>query len=181
MSRIRLAHRLEQIEASVRTKETTIKEELAAIRSELQSDSIQSAKADFLKLKVEQFDKQYDALLAEKSKQVNLLKDDLRNSLERMRGLLAYGIANGGLNPDASLLFDSLGDVLDAKSDSDRQSAEKAVFLTLEHGRFAAKLLARFESIRDPELASAFYRKHQTAIQSAFSARHQKQLEQSGK
>ena len=47
----------------------------------------------------------------------------------RSHGLLAYGMATGGLSRDAELLFNTRGDFLQAGSDSDRASHEKAVNL----------------------------------------------------
>ena len=97
-----------------------------------------------------------------------------------MHGLLAYGVATGGLSSDATLLFNTLGDFLEAKSDGDRVSAQKAVDLILQHGNLGDRndeagpddrILAEFESISDPEERSRFYQRHRAELMKAHDVR----------
>ncbi len=120
-------------------------------------------------------------VLAAKDNLIALLDEDLRGGYEKMRGLLSYGIAMGAASPDVALLFDSLGDYLDARSDSDRKAASKAVSLCLKHGNFGEdddsdagdEILTQFEAISDPEEASAFHKKHRAAILVGYESRKQ--------
>jgi hypothetical protein len=137
-------------------------------------------KRDFLKLRVEALETEAEQFRAQQQKQLSLLEKDLHEKYSRTHGLLAYGIATGGLSPDATLLYDTLGDFLASKSDSDRASAQRAVNLILDHGNLGPKddeagpddaILRQFEEIEDPERRSAFFRKHRDAIQRAFDAR----------
>jgi hypothetical protein len=112
---------------------------------------------------------------------IALYNEDLRAGFEKMRGLLNYGIAMGRTSPDSRLLFDSLGDYLEAKSESDRKAAHKAINLCLEHGNLDPKeeetvtvdddVLRRFAAISDPERRTAFYNKNSAEILRGFEAR----------
>jgi hypothetical protein len=82
--------------------------------------------------------------------------------------------------PDVQLLFDSLGDVLAAKTGSDRAAAQRAVNLIFAHGNLGPKgdetgpddaILRQFEAITDDERRTAFYSKHKKEILAAFEAR----------
>ena len=131
-------------------------------------------KAKFIDLKIGALEKAYDEVASAQDERITLLNGELREKFQRMHGLLAYGIASGGLNPDAALLFGSLTDFLGAKDEGDRQAAEKAAFLCLEHGSFGRtsnepSILAEFEAITDPEQRSRFHRKHRTEILKALN------------
>ena len=87
-----------------------------------------------------------------------------------MHGLLNYGLATGGLGPTPGLLFNELSDFLAAKTEGDRDSAERAVNLILAHGNVFGdkeqttddindRVLTQFEAITDPEECSRFYSK----------------------
>jgi hypothetical protein len=90
-------------------------------------------------------------------------------------------MTTGGLSPDAALLFNTPGDLLGAKTEGDRASANKAVSLILEHGNIFGKeeetvaydceVLRRFEAISDPEQRSAFYNRNRDEVHRAFEAR----------
>jgi hypothetical protein len=74
-----------------------------------------------------------------------------------------------------------MGDLLAAKTEGDRTSANKAVSLILEHGNIFGKaeetgayddeVLMRFEAISDPEQRTAFFNKNRDEIHRAFEAR----------
>lgn len=85
------------------------------------------AKKPFLQMKLAALENAADELIAAQTKLRDLLNEDLRDYFQKMRGLLAYSIACGRTNPDCKLLFDSLGDYLEAESESDRKAAHKAV------------------------------------------------------
>jgi hypothetical protein len=93
-------------------------------------------KKSFLKMKLEAVENAHAEVLAAKDKLIALYNEEMRDHFQKMRGLRAYGIACGRTNPDCQLPFHSLGDYLEAKSDSDRKAAQKAVNLCLAHGNF---------------------------------------------
>jgi hypothetical protein len=137
-------------------------------------------KVEFLKMRTSAVESAGNEVVAAQKTLLGLYDQDLRDHYQKMRGLLSYGIATGRTNPDCNLLFDSLGDYLEAKSESDRVAAQKAVNLCLEHGNLGDKndetgagdeVLRRFESIEDPEQRSAFFKKHRDEIHRAFEAR----------
>ena len=184
---LRLQSDIEQSDAAILDKANSLKRGCASFRKELRkakackNPTERAEKQKFLEVKLQALEKEHEQFLGEQSRQINLLKKDLHEKQERMRGLLAYGLATGGLCPDATLLFNTLGDLLGAKTEGDRASANKAVNLILEHGNIFGKeedtgayddeALRRFESLSDSEQRSAFYNKNRDAIHRAFEAR----------
>jgi hypothetical protein len=191
MSRnIRLLHEISQHECLLRDKEATLAKENAEIQAAIQelkasakggkiTAKLQS-KLDYLSLRAEAYEKQCNDLISEKDKHLDLVNKDLRGTFERMHGLLAYGITNGGVSKDCELLFGSLGDFLGAKTDSDRRSAEKAINLCLEHGSLGKeaepaddenqRILNRFNQMPDGEERTAFFLKHRIKRAAAHDA-----------
>jgi hypothetical protein len=139
----------------------------------------------YLQMKVEAVETAYDEVLAIKDDIVALkceeLDEEQRGAFERMRGLLSYGIATGQTNPDCRLLYDSLGDYLDAKTDGDRRAAHRAIDLIFQHGNLGDRrdkvagadeeITRQFESMEAGESRSAFYNEHVDAIRRAYDAR----------
>ena len=82
-----------------------------------------------------------------------------------MHGLLAYGLANGGLGAEARVLHASLDDFRNVKTEADRNAAERSVNLCLKHGSLTkvskpdTAILDEYERL-ESEDASAFHRKH---------------------
>lgn len=193
-----IRHRIEQAEALVAEKQAAYDREKASMDKEISSTErlLKTAKrggkpvdykgkTEFLRIKGAAANKAGDEVIAAQNTLLALYDEDLRNYYQKMRGLLSYGIATGQTNPDCRLLYDSLGDYLEAKSESDRGSAQKAVNLCLQHGNFDStegesvaddEVLRRFEAISDPEDRSRFYSKQQKEILAAFEARKNNNL-----
>ena len=142
-------------------------------------------KVKFLQMKANAVENASDEVVTAQGKLLDLYNEDLRDYYQKMRGLFSYGIATGKTNPDCKLLFDGLGDYLEAKSESDRTAAQKAVNLCLTHGNLDStdrepvaddRILTQFEAITDPEDQSRFYAKHKQEIMAAFQAREQQTL-----
>jgi hypothetical protein len=91
-------------------------------------------KRDLLKLKVQALEEEVEQFRAQTKKQHANLDQVVHEKHERMHGLLAYAMGTGGLNSDGQLLFHTLSDLLGAKTEGDRASAERAVNLILVHG-----------------------------------------------
>jgi hypothetical protein len=190
---------MEQREAALVNKTNSVQRGCASLQKDLRSLRREFNKAkdsrdlpkltklvekrDLLKLKVQALEKEVEQFRAQQQKQLNLLEKALHEKHERMHGLLAYGMATGGLSPDAALLFNELGDFLAAKSESDRAAATKAIGLILDHGNVFGdkqeekaddiddRILAQFESIADEQQRTAFYQKHRDEIHRGFEAR----------
>lgn len=180
-----IQHRIEQAQAVIATKQAHYEQERASIKKELRKAKAlkqpeqRKDKVQWLNMKLGGLETAANEVLTAKDNLIALLDEDLRGAYEKTRGLLSYGIAMGAASPDAKLLFDSLGDYLGARSDSDRKAASKAVRLCFEHGNFGKsddsspddEILSRFEAISDPEEASAFYNKNKQAILAGYEAR----------
>lgn len=202
-SSLRLQSDIEQCEAALADKTNSLQHSCASARKDLRSlrrefnqvkDSRDPAKLnklvekrDLLKLKVEALETGLEQFRAQQQKQLNLLDEVPHETHTRMHGLLAYALATGDLSPDATLLFNTLGDLLEAKTDNDRAAGRKAVSLILDHGDvFGDKndgavtgddeLLRRFEMISDPEERSAFYNQNRAEIHRGFEARKNNNL-----
>jgi hypothetical protein len=120
---------------------------------------------------------QAEAVLAEQKKLIALLDSGIRDQLEKQHGLLAYGLATGGLGPEAQLLHATIGDYLAATTDDDRAAADRSATLIWKHGTIipneakpVSTVLAEFEAL-EGEQASAFYRENKEAIMAALQAR----------
>jgi hypothetical protein len=190
------------------TKLAGFEKDLASLQAEIQKDKKDAAAAkaelakgaptpeliatvkgfkgrqEYLRMKVEALEDARDEVLAAKTRMVELrteaVDEEQRGVFERMRGLLAYGFATGQTTPDCQLLYDTLGDYLEAKTDGDRKAAHRAVDLIFAHGNLGDKrgetggedrIIAEFEAITDPERRTAFYNRHSTEIQRGFDAR----------
>ena len=127
-----------------------------------------------------------DAIIAEKRVQIELQKKELarideerQRQYQLMRGITSYALGTGQGDVDLQLLHDSLGDVLDAKNDIDRQEARKTTDLVLKYGRFGnereakpdTRLIDEFERL-EGEAASEFYRAHEEEIKAELQARY---------
>jgi chromosome segregation ATPase len=200
---VRLQAAIDQCEAALADQTNSFERNLASVQKDLRSlrrefDKVKDSgdlpklkipklkklveKRDLLKLKVSALEGEIEQLRVQSKKQHTNLNQVVHERYERMHGLLAYGMGTGGLNSDAQLLFHTLGDLLQAKSESDRASAERTVNLILEHGDvFGDKqdkaataddeIARQFEAISDPEQRTAFYNKHSAEIQRGFDAR----------
>ena len=122
----------------------------------------------------------YETVIDAQKAHLALQKQAIHGQLEKQHGLLSYGAANGGLSAELQLLHGCLADYLNAKSDADRASAKKSIHLCWEHstlpridggGKPDTAILDEYESITDPECSTAFYKRHQEAIQSQLQAR----------
>lgn len=197
---LRLASDIEQCEAALADKTNTLKSGCTALRKDLRSLRKEVAthkdckdpaklnklveKRDLLRLKVDALEKEHEAFRSQQQKQIDLLNKAVHEKYERMHGLLAYGVATGGLSSDATLLFNTLGDFLNASSDSDRKAAGRAVSLILEHGNLEGakagtdsaddEILRRFEAIRDDGERTSFYQKFKGEILAGYEARKQR-------
>ena len=181
--------KLRQARAALQEKRDALEKERASIKKEVRKakaikDSAQRKdKIRFLDLKAPALENAYKEVLAAQDILISILNEDLRGRFEKMRGLVSFAIATGSATPDARLLFDSLADYLDAKSESDRNAAHRAVNLCLAHGNFdsterepgaddiADRILAQFEAISDPAEQNRFYAKHKNEIVAALEAR----------
>jgi len=139
-----------------------------------------NGRKQYLQMKVDALEDAAAAALAAKHNLLALCNEEQRGVFEKMRGLLAYGFSTGQTTPDCQLLYDTLGDYLEAKSDGDRKAAHRAVDLIFAHGNLGDKraetraedrIIAEFEAITDPERRTAFYNKHSTEIQRGYDAR----------
>jgi hypothetical protein len=182
-----IQHRIKQARAALQEKRDALEQERASIKKEvrkakaIKNSAQRKEKIQFLDLKLPALENAYKAVMSAQDDLFALLNEDLRDYYQKMRGLLAYATATGGgLSPDATLLFDTLGDFLAAKSEGDRASASKAVNLILAHGNVFAKgeagtaddeIARQFEAMEDGESRTAFYNKHSAEIQRAFDAR----------
>jgi hypothetical protein len=139
-------------------------------------------KRDLLKLKVDALKTEVEQFRAQTKKQRTNLDQVVHEQHERMHGLLAYGMSTGGLNSDAQLLFNTLSDLLQAKTARDRASSERAVNLIILHGDpfgDKAKMTAtaddeiarQFEAITDEQERTTFYNKHRDEIHRGLEAR----------
>jgi hypothetical protein len=193
---LRLASDIEQCEAALADKTNSLQRGCASVQKDLRSlrrdfnkakDSRDLTKLnklvekrDLLRLRVRALEKEVEQFRAHRQKQLNLLQTALRERYERMRGLLSYGIACGRTNPDCKLVFDSLGDYLEAKSDSDRQAAQRAVNLIFDHGDLGDRndetgtddaILRQFAALTDPGERSRFYQRHRAELIKAHDVR----------
>jgi hypothetical protein len=157
------------------------KEDLANGNAPKNLASVLKGKKQFLQMKLQAVLEARDAAVAAKDSLVGLhsegLHEEQRGLFERMHGLLSYGIATGQSTPDCQLLFDTLGDYLEAKTDGDRKAAHRAVDLIFQHGNLGDKrsetaagdrILAQLDEIRDPEEQSRIYAQHRDEIHQAF-------------
>jgi hypothetical protein len=200
---LRLESDIEQCEAAIADKTNSVQRNYASIKKDLSSlrqefnevkDSGDEPKVkklkltkltekrDLIKMKVEALETELEQFRGQQRKKLSLLEASLRAKQERMHGLLAYVAATGTLSRDGMLLFNTLGDLLEAKTDADRASGNRAAALILEHGDIFGdkeaktgacddEALRRFESISDPEERSAFYSKHRDEIQRGYDSR----------
>jgi hypothetical protein len=181
--------KLRQARAALQEKRDALEKERASIKKEVRKakaikDSAQRKdKIRFLDLKAPTLENAYKEVLTAQDNLISILNEDLRGRFEKMRGLVSFAIATGSATPDARLLFDSLGDYLEAKSESDRTAAHRAVNLCLVHGNFDSadrepvaddiddRILAQFEAISDPAEQSRFYNKHRDEIHRGLDSR----------
>ena len=149
-SSLRLQSEIEQCEAALADKTNSIQRNCASVQKDLRSLRREFSKAkdsrdltklnkvvekrDLLKLKVQALENEVEQFHDQQRKQLNLLEEELHETHTRMHGLLAYALATGDLSPDATLLFNTLGDLLEAKTACDRAAGRKAVSLILDHG-----------------------------------------------
>ena len=126
----------------------------------------------------------YQNVIAAQEAHLELQKQAMHHQLEKQHGLLSYGAANGGLSAELQLLHGCLADYLNAKSDADRASANRSIRLCWEHSTLPkvvggqkpdTVILDEFESIQDPEFASAYYRQHEATIKAQLQVRQRKQ------
>jgi hypothetical protein len=201
-SGLRLQADIEQCEAALTDKANSLERGCASVRKDLRSlrrevnkhkdckdpETLKPlvAKRDLLKLRVQALEKEQDDFVAQQRKKLSLLISEIHAKFERMHGLLNYGLATGGLGPTPGLLFNELSDFLAAKTEGDRDSAERAVNLILAHGNVFGdkeqttddindRVLTQFEAITDPEECSRFYAKNRDEIQRGFEARKNNQ------
>jgi hypothetical protein len=184
--------KLRQARAALQEKRDALEKERASIKKEvrkakaLKDFAQRKDKIRFLDLKAPALENAYKAVLAAQDNLISTLNEDMRDHFQKTRGLLSYAIATGSATADTKLLFDSLGDYLDAKSESDRNAAHKAVNLIIAHGNpfndkeqeaddIDDRILTQFEAITDPEQQSRFYSKHKNEIMAATEARKNKQ------
>jgi len=199
---VRLQTAIDQCEAALADQQNSVDGNLASVQKDLRSlrsefEKVQDSrdpaklkiakikklveKRDLLKLKVQALEGEVEQFRAQTKKQHANLNQVVHERHERMHGLLAYAMGTGGLNSDGQLLFHTLGDLLQAKSESDRASAERTVNLILEHGDvFGDKqkatanaddeIVRQFEAL-DGEAQTTFYNKHSAAIQRGYDAR----------
>jgi hypothetical protein len=193
---IRLQSDIEQCEAALADKTHSLQRGCASVQKDLRSLRKKFEKAkdsrdlpklkklkekrDLLRLKVEALERGR-AVSRRAAKAAQPSREALHEKHEHMHGLLAYGMSTGSLSPDAELLFNTLGDLLGAKTEGDRASANKAVDLILEHGNILGKeeetgacddeALRRFENLSDPEERSAFFNQNRDEILRGFDAR----------
>jgi hypothetical protein len=110
-------------------------------------------------------------------KEHSRIEEAVREEYAKMRGLTSYTLGTGQGSPELQLLHDSLSDVLDAKSDHDREAAKKTVDLCLKFAKFGNEakpdtgVLDEYEAITDPEYSSALYRQHEAAIKAQLQTR----------
>ena len=112
------------------------------------------------------------------NKEHGLLEQAVRTEYQAMRGLTSYALGTGQGSPELQLLHDSLGDVLDAKNDSDREDAKKAVALCLKFAKFGNEakhkpdtaILDEYERLEDGD-ATFYYKQHEEAIRAQYQAR----------
>jgi hypothetical protein len=184
---VRLQAAIDQCEAALDDQQNSVDRNLASVQKDLRSLRKEFEKAkdsrdlpklkklaekrDLLKLKVQALEGEVERFRAQTKKQRTNLNQVVHEKHERMHGLLAYAMATGGLNSDGQLLFHTLGDLLQAKSESDRASAERTVNLILVHGDVFGdkakiteteddRILTQFEAITDPGERSRFYSKN---------------------
>jgi hypothetical protein len=147
---LKLKAAIKQCEATLADKTDSLQRNCASVRKDLSSLRREfnkhkeskdlpklrklAEKRDLLRLKVNALETEVEEFRAQQTKQINLLDEAIHEQHERMHGLLAYAAATGGLSTDAELLFNTLGDVLEAKTEGDRASAQRAVGLILQHG-----------------------------------------------
>jgi chromosome segregation ATPase len=204
---VRLQAAIDQCEAALDDQQNSVDRNLASVQKDLRSlrrefekakDSGDSPKLkaqklkklvekrDLLKLKVQALEGEVERFRAQTKKQRTNFDQVIHEKHERMHGLLAYAMGTGGLNSDGQLLFHTLGDFLQAKNESDRASAERAVNLILVHGDVFGdkaktteteddRIIAEFEAITDPAEQNRFYAKHSAEIKAALGARKNNQ------
>jgi hypothetical protein len=183
MTPIKLKSELEQSAAKLREMRANLASEKTDILSscdKLQANSrrgkLKPGETAYLGKRVDALKKQYQDVLAQQDKHIELQNAAIRHELEQMHGLLAYAAANSGLSVEARMLHASLDDFLHAKSDSDRNAAERAVDLCLEHGKLTkvgkpdTSILDAYEAL-EGEDASRFYRENQQTILAQLQAR----------
>jgi hypothetical protein len=202
MAKYSIQFRLEQAKALVEETLANCEKEAASLKTELQKAKKEThkaktqirngnapknlaalkSKAPFLEMKLAALENAHAEALAAKDKLIALYDEDMRDHSQKTRGLLSYAIATGSATADTKLLFDSLADYLDAKSESDRNAAHKTVNLIIAHGNpfndkakenddIDDRVVAQLESISDEAQRTAFYQKHRDAIHRGLEAR----------
>ena len=203
---LKLKAAIKQCEATLTDKTDSLQRNCASVQKDLSSlrrefDKVKDSgdpaklkipklrklveKRDLLRLKVNALEAEVGEFRAQQTEKLDLLNEALHEQHERMHGLLAYAAATGGLSTDATLLFNTLGDLLEAKTEGDRASAQRAVGLILEHGKVFGKndetggaddrILTQFEAISDPAEQNRFYNEHRDEIHRGLEARKNNQ------
>jgi hypothetical protein len=183
MTPIKLKSELEQSAAKLREMRANLASEKTDVLSscdKLQASSrrgkLKPGETAYLGKRVDGLKKQYQDVLAQQDKHIELQNAAIRHELEMMHGLLAYGLANSGLGAEARVLHASLDDFLNAKTEADRNAAERSVNLCLKHGSLTkvgkpdTAILDEYEAL-EGEDATAFYKKHEKTIHSQLQAR----------
>ena len=162
----------EQASVSEAEKKYEANQRRGKVTKQLVSDGAYLAK------RMKALQERYQNVIDAQNKHLALQKQAIHGSLELQHGLLSYAIANGGVSPELQLLHGCLSDYLDAKSDADRASAKRSISLCWTHStlpqvgaKAATPILDEYESISDPEDASAYYRQHKNVINAQLDAR----------
>jgi hypothetical protein len=200
---VRLQAAIDQCEAALDDQQNSVGRNLASVQKDLRSlrsefekvkDSGDPAKLkiakmkklvekrDLLKMKVEALEGEVEQFRAQTKKQHANLNQVVYEKYQSMHALLSYPGGDARLGPDGQLLFHTLSDFLQAKSESDRAAAERTVNLILAHGDvFGDKakmtetaddeIARQFEAMEDGEQRSAFFKKHRDEILRGFESR----------
>ena len=157
---------------------TPLFRELESLNVSSKSVAKIQAKIDRVKVLSKSLNMQAEAVIAEQKKLLALLDSGIRDQLEKQHGLLAYGLATGGLGPEAQLLHATIGDYLNAKTDADAAAAQRSARLLWKYGTiipgdkpYTASILDEYEALQGED-ASAFYRQHEATIKSQLQARY---------
>jgi hypothetical protein len=170
------AAKLREMRANLASEKTDILSSCDKLQANSRRGKLKSGETAYLGKRVDALEKQYQDVLAAHDKHIELQNAAIRHEFEQMHGLLAYGLANSGLSAEARMLHASLDDFLNAKTDADRNAAERSVNLCLEHGKLTkvgkpdTAILDAYEAL-EGEDATAFYRANEATIKSQLQAR----------
>jgi hypothetical protein len=170
------AAKLRDMRASLASEKTDVLSSCDKLQANSRRGKLKPGETAYLGKRVDALKKQYQDFVDQQDRHIELQNAAIRHELEQMHGLLAYGLANRGLGAEARVLHASLDDFLNAKSDSDRNAAQRAVDLCLKHGALTkvgrpdTAILDQYEAL-EGEDATAFYRKHEKTIHSQLQAR----------